>query len=73
MSAALGVSTCDTDRRTLTGDDRKADLVTGFVQFDTLNTSSYLVGFPRIVVVRVVEEIDVFQMMSPDAECTCTS
>lgn len=68
MSAPLGIPTSNTDRWTLTRYDRKSNLVTGFVCLDPLNTSTYLVSLSCVAVILVVEEIDVFQMMGPDAE-----
>ena len=68
MATTLSVSTGYANGWTFARHYRKSNLVAGFIQFDALNTSSDFVGFPRIVVILIVKEVDVFQMMCPDTE-----
>lgn len=71
MSTALSVPTSYTYSRTFARGNGKPDFVSSFIDFNALNARSDLVGFPSVMSVFVIKELDTLQMVRPDTQSTC--
>ena len=67
MSTPLGITTGNSNSWTLARGHSESKLVCGFVGFDALNTGPYSISFAGIMGVFVVDEVNVLEVMRPDA------
>jgi hypothetical protein len=72
VAATLSVATSHTDRRALARDDLEALIVCSGIDFEALNAGADSDRLASVVLITPVDELDVFQVVHPERQGTCT-
>ena len=73
MPTALSKTTHNTNGQTFTSKDLKPSFRSGIVGLETLNSGSEFDCWTRVGGTGIVEDLDVFQMVGPDTQCSLSS